>query len=227
MLLKRTLQHTRTKSHIQLRRKNQIQSSTVVIISMTHYIFDFKNTSYCGREQNKQNHKHVGKTYYCRLQNTSLQETHSTKDDLIRWQHEWKNCGSGNSFFNCATSDSRGVGILLGKKFKENVEFFSQDNNSGRILRSTLKINDSTFYISNIYAPNNGKDRKSFVNAINDTLFKYTDDSDKIYSLILGDFNCAIKKNLDRNLLNNQTTYQSENSKACYIEMIYLMCGES
>jgi hypothetical protein len=43
------------------------------------------------------------------------------------------------------------VGILLGNKFKENVEFFSQDN-SGRILRSTLKINDSTFYISNIYA---------------------------------------------------------------------------
>ena len=97
----------------------------------------------------------------------------------------------------------------MGKKFKENVEFFSQDN-SGRILRSTLKINDSTFYISNIYAPNNGKERKSFFSAINDTLFKYTDDSDKNYSLILGDFNC-----------------QSENSKACYIEMIYLMCGES
>ena len=56
---------------------------------------------------------------------------------------------------------------------KKNVEFFSQDN-SGRILRSTLKINDSTFYISNIYAPNNGKERKSFFNAINDTLFKYT-----------------------------------------------------
>jgi hypothetical protein len=35
-----------------------------------------------------------------------------------------------------------GVGILLSKKLKENVEFFSQDN-SGRILRSTLKINDS------------------------------------------------------------------------------------
>ena len=27
-----------------------------------------------------------------------LQETHSTKDDLIRWQNEWKNCGGGNSF---------------------------------------------------------------------------------------------------------------------------------
>ena len=62
-----------------------------------------------------------------------------------------------------------------------------------------LKINDSTFYISNIYPPNNGKERKSFFNAINDTLFKYTDDSDKNYSLILDDFNCAIQKNLDRN----------------------------
>jgi exonuclease III len=30
-------------------------------------------------------------------------------------------------------------------------------------------------------------------------LLKYTDDSDKNYSLILGDFNCAIQKNLDRN----------------------------
>jgi exonuclease III len=44
-----------------------------------------------------------------------LQETHSTKDDLIRWQNEWKNCGGGNSFFNCGTGDSRGVGILLAK----------------------------------------------------------------------------------------------------------------
>jgi hypothetical protein len=52
---------------------------------------------------------------------------------LIRWQNEWENCGGGNSIFNGGTSDSRGVGILLGKTFKENVEFFSQDN-SGRIL---------------------------------------------------------------------------------------------
>ena len=64
-----------------------------------------------------------------------LQETHSTKDDLIRWQNERKNCGGGSSFFNCGTSDWRGVEILLSKKFKENVEFFNQ-NNSGRILRS-------------------------------------------------------------------------------------------
>jgi hypothetical protein len=63
------------------------------------------------------------------------------------------------------------VGILLSKKLKENVEFFYQDN-SGRILRSTLKINDSTFYISNINAPNNGRERKSFFNAINDPLFE-------------------------------------------------------
>jgi hypothetical protein len=32
-------------------------------------------------------------------------------------------------------------------------------------------------------------------------MFKYTDDSDKNYSLILGDFNCAIQKNLDRNIM--------------------------
>ena len=63
----------------------------------------------------------------------------------------------------------------------------------------TLKINDSTFYISNIYAPNNGRESKSFFNAINDPLFEYTDDSDKNYSLILGDFNCTIQKDLDRN----------------------------
>jgi hypothetical protein len=31
------------------------------------------------------------------------------------------------------------------------------------------------------------------------SLFKYTDDSDKNYSLILGDFNCAIQKHLDHN----------------------------
>ena len=63
------------------------------------------------------------------------------------------------------------MGILLSKKLKENVEFSSQDN-TGRILRITLKINNSTFYISNIYAPNNGRERKSFFNAINDPLLK-------------------------------------------------------
>ena len=82
---------------------------------------------------------------------------------MIQWQNEWKNCGGGNSSFNCGTSNSRDVRILLSKKLREKVEFSSQDNyiyNSGRILRSTLKINDSTFYISNIYAPNNGRERK-------------------------------------------------------------------
>jgi exonuclease III len=33
-----------------------------------------------------------------------LQETHSIKDDLIRWQNEWENCGGGNSIFNGGTS---------------------------------------------------------------------------------------------------------------------------
>jgi hypothetical protein len=66
------------------------------------------------------------------------------------------------------------VGILLSKKLKENVEFSSQDNyihvyNSGCILRSTLQINDSTFYISNIYAPNNGRERKYFLMQLTDS----------------------------------------------------------
>ena len=111
-----------------------------------------------------------------------------------------KTVGMAITFLNCGTSHSRGVGILLSKKLIENVEFFYQDN-SGRILRtgSRLKINDSTFYISNIYLPNNGRERKSFFNAINDPLFELRDDSDKNYSLILGDFNCAVQNNLDRN----------------------------
>ena len=90
------------------------------------------------------------------------------------------------------TSDSRGVVILLSKKKrKKNVEFSSY-HNSGRILRSTLKTNDSTFHISNIYAPNNGRERNQFFNAINYPLFENTDDSNKNYSLITGDFNCTI-----------------------------------
>ena len=126
-----------------------------------------------------------------------IKEIHSTKDDLIRWQNEWKNCGGGNSSFNCGTSNSRNVGILLSKKLKENVEFSSQDNyiyNSGRILRSTLKINDSTFYISNIYAPNNGRERKYFLMQL--TIHCSNIRTIQIKSsFILGDFSCAIKKN--------------------------------
>jgi exonuclease III len=40
-----------------------------------------------------------------------LQETHSTKDDLIRWQNEWKNCGGDNSFFICGTTIIRCIYI--------------------------------------------------------------------------------------------------------------------
>ena len=69
-----------------------------------------------------------------------------------------KTVGVATIFFNCGISDSRGVVILLSKEIKENVEFSSY-HNSGRILRSTLKTNDSTFHISNIYAPNNGRER--------------------------------------------------------------------
>jgi hypothetical protein len=64
---KKSVAHKNKVLHTIPSKKNQIKSSAVVNISMTHYIFDFKNTSYCGREQKKYNHKHFGKTYYCRL----------------------------------------------------------------------------------------------------------------------------------------------------------------
>ena len=90
------------------------------------------------------------------------------------------------------------MGILLSKNLKENVEFFSHEN-SGRILLSTLKINDSTFYISNIYI------RRTMVEKENRFLMQLTIHCSNIWtipiktSLILGDFNCAIQKSLDRN----------------------------
>jgi hypothetical protein len=59
------------------------------------------------------------------------------------------------------------------------------------------------FQYQHLIKMNNGKERKSFFNAINDTLFKYTDDSDKNYNLILGDFNCAIQKNFQSVLHRN------------------------
>ncbi|CAC5407942.1 E3.1.11.2 [Mytilus coruscus] len=41
-----------------------------------------------------------------------LQETHCTHDETGLWNREWKENGGGESFWNCGTNDSRGVGIL-------------------------------------------------------------------------------------------------------------------
>ena len=46
-----------------------------------------------------------------------LQETHCTQDQTWLWSKEWKEYGGGESFWNCGTNESRGVGILLNKDF--------------------------------------------------------------------------------------------------------------
>ena len=45
-----------------------------------------------------------------------LQETHCTDENVNRWESEWKSIIGGESLWNCGTSNSRGIGILVNRK---------------------------------------------------------------------------------------------------------------
>ncbi|CAC5412131.1 E3.1.11.2 [Mytilus coruscus] len=126
-----------------------------------------------------------------------LQETHCTHDETGLWNREWKENGGGESFWNCGTNDSRGVGILLRKDFTHCFDVSMIDNN-GRIQIGEIKINTAVYHIINLYTPNNGSDRKHFFENVKNLNDLYADDSTDHYNVFLGDFNCALDRRLDR-----------------------------
>ena len=126
-----------------------------------------------------------------------LQETHCTREEINDWQIEWKNHGGGESEWSCGTSDSRGVGILLSENFPANYKFHVRNENKSREINLEISTETAIYHFTNVYAPNNGTERKHFFNSLHNS-FEFSDDSIDHYNLVLGDFNCCLDKKLDR-----------------------------
>ena len=74
---------------------------------------------------------------------------HSKFEVQNQWEQEW----GGSMFFSHGSNNSRGVGILVRSGFDINVDVVKRDG-QGRLLVIKGKLEDSTFTIVNIYAPN-------------------------------------------------------------------------
>ena len=78
-----------------------------------------------------------------------FQETHSLKDDEIKWRNEWR----GVTFYSHGSENSRGVLIAIKTGIPINVEKVTQDK-EGRYMILQYCFQEQKFVIVNLYAPN-------------------------------------------------------------------------
>ena len=87
-----------------------------------------------------------------------LQETYSTREIENNWRKQWK----GEMFFSHGSSHSRGVLVLI----RNNLDFkirSTKVDSQGRYIFLEAYIQDSPYFLLNIYAPN--KFSEQFISA--------------------------------------------------------------
>ena len=102
-------------------------------------------------------------------------------------EREW----NGGVFFNHGTITVRGVAILIHPRL-ENTVGHNRSDNEGRILNIVLTLDDHTFNIINIYAPQTDTVRRAFFSSLGGFLSKDFD------NIIGGDYNCISNARLDK-----------------------------
>ena len=78
-----------------------------------------------------------------------LQETHSDSTIEFSWQNQWR----GEMYFSHGSSNSKGCITLIGKNVDINIQNNTLDRN-GRYIITKCTIQDSVFYLINVYGPN-------------------------------------------------------------------------
>ena len=78
-----------------------------------------------------------------------LQETYSTEETENLWKSQWP----GEIYFAHGSIHSRGVAILIRKGFDFELKSLRSDE-EGRYLILKANIQDVTFLLINVYAPN-------------------------------------------------------------------------
>ena len=116
-----------------------------------------------------------------------LQETHSSKKMHKRWQTEF----GGKIYFADGETNARGVAILLKKNLECKVVRVEKDD-IGRELYVTIKFQDKTLQIVNIYAPN--EDDEEFFAKV----FHGIQQSQVDHIVMGGDMNKILDLNMDR-----------------------------
>ena len=127
-----------------------------------------------------------------------LQELHCETKTYDLWKKEW----GGEIFLSGNSSNSVGVGILVGPE----LSFETKEYNNiidGRMQSLKICIKDKDILLLNIYAPNIAKDNLSFLLKIEE--FVTMNDSETM--IVGGDFNTIIDINMDKkngNINNNK-----------------------
>ena len=116
-----------------------------------------------------------------------LQETHWTAEMEIQIKCEW----NGEAIFNHGSNTARGVAVLINPRL-EHIAKQTKCDNEGRILNILVEVDDHTFNVVNIYAPQTDKERQTFYANLNDFI------SADHENIIAGDFNCITDQRLDK-----------------------------
>lgn len=132
---------------------------------------------------------------WCRKRNADfvfLQETHSTIATENQWKNEW-----GAETITChGSSNSRGVAILIKNGVDCTIHRKILDP-LGRYIILKAQIQEKTYILINVYAPNKDKDLVKFFDNLFSILTNENLDSED--NIILGgDLNCPLNPLLDK-----------------------------
>ena len=119
-----------------------------------------------------------------------LQETYITEENCHLWSGEW----NGDFFYQCGTSHSQGLIILINRHF--NVDDLKVIKINSRCMGISFSFIGQLYIIFNIYAPAKAEERVPFLNELPSLLNLDNLSSDAFVSLV-GDFNCLSSNTLD------------------------------
>lgn len=145
---------------------------------------------------------------YKRLDVIFVQETHAVQTDLKIWRSQW----GGEIKFANATTQSKGVMILLRKGLQCDVKELLTDTN-GRYIITEVVIDDTKLILCNIYAPN--VDSPEFFLEV----YKHVESFDNRNIIWGGDFNFVIDNNIDR----MRSYTNNDNARNSFLESAELL----
>ena len=100
----------------------------------------------------------------------ALQETHLLRSDYDNLKLTW----NGPIIYSEGTNFSKGLCILFNNYF--NINDISKLFSNDRILLCSFKVGEEIFFLCNIYAPNDNKQKKQFFSNLKNTLKNYLND---------------------------------------------------
>lgn len=121
-----------------------------------------------------------------------LQEMHCLNTDKSKWNLEWK----GNMVLSCGKNDSCGVGVL----FKDSLDYTivnSIVDDDGRYILLRCQIQDRSFVLLNVYAPNREQEHIIFLQNIVGKMNDFVNEEDE-YFILGGDWNVTATTDIDR-----------------------------